>query len=114
MDRFSRKELRDAVATTPAGVFRIRNRATGRCLVQASTNLPAAENRLAFALATQSFGAIDRRLVPDATASGLGSLEFTVVERLERRPGGDAAEFRAELDALAALVREGHDPDELY
>ena len=110
----SRKELRDAVATTPAGVFRIRNRATGRCLIHASTNLPAVESRLAFALATQSLAAIDQRLVTDVKASGLGALEFTVMERLERRPGGDAAEFRAELDALADLVREGHDPDELY
>jgi hypothetical protein len=114
MARLSRQELRDAAAATPAGVFRIRNRATGRCLIQPSTNLPSVENRLAFALATQSYAAIDQRLVPDVKASGLGALEFSVLERLERRPGGDDAEFRAELDALAQLVRDGHDPEELY
>ena len=114
MGRPTRRELREAAAATPAGVYRIRNRATGRCIVQAAANLPAVESRLAFALATQSISAIDGRLVPDAKSTGLGALEFTVIERLERRPGTDDAEFRAELTALADLVRDGHDPEELY
>lgn len=114
MGRPTRQELRDAAAASPAGVYRIRNRAAGRCIVQGAANLTAVESRLAFALATQSLSAIDQRLVPDVKTTGLGALEFTILERLERRPGTDDGEFRAELTALADLVRDGHDPEELY
>ncbi len=84
----------------PAGIFRVRNTATGRSLVGSSANLPAALSRHRFELEHGSHR--DRELQRDWNEQGPAGFEFEVLDRLE--PGDDPARDLADdLRVLKAM-----------
>jgi hypothetical protein len=76
----------------PAGIFRVRNTATGRSLVGAAPDLPGMLNRQRFQLEHGSHP--DRELQKDWNELGADAFEFEVLDRLKPRdePGYDPAE----------------------
>lgn len=76
----------------PAGIYRVRNTVTGRCLLGASPNLPGIINRHRFTLTDGSHR--DRELQADWNALGEGAFEFEVLDELElpEDPAHDSAE----------------------
>jgi hypothetical protein len=103
-----RRELRAEYRQRPseAGVYALRNSATGRVLVAATTDLAAARNRLDFAKATRTPGALDHRLAADVRAFGVDAVAFEVLDRLEITPAMTPDDVRADLGALEQLWRE--------
>ena len=99
---------------TAAGVYCIRNTATGRALFGATTNLPSVGNRLAFARSTRSPSALDPRLKTDVEQYGVDAFTFEILEVLEPASEGTAADVRRDLEALESLWRERLDPAQLY
>lgn len=103
-----RRELRDAYERRErrAGVYLLRNTVTGRVLIGASPDLTSVRNRLEFGQTTGMTGVLDRRMVDDARAHGMGSFALEELDVLPEAPGASAAELSADLDELAALWRE--------
>lgn len=103
-----RKELRAEYEQRPseAGVYALRNMATGRVLVAATTDLAAARIRLDFAKATQIPGALDHRVTADVRAFGVDAFAFEILDRLEITPAMTPDDVRADLGALEQLWRE--------
>jgi hypothetical protein len=91
MSRVDRKtkirEYKDA--PPPAGVYQIRNTATGRLLVGSAVNLPGRLNRHRFALQVGSHPSAD--LQADWNERGADAFEFTELDRLapSDEPGYD-------------------------
>jgi hypothetical protein len=106
--RERRDELRAAYEERPrqAGVYALRNTASGRTLVASSADLTAVRNRLDFGQSTNSTGVLDRRLVPDARAYGMNSFELEVLDVLEPSPTDDADQVLADLKELEQLWRD--------
>jgi len=100
-----RKELIREYKQTPqpAGIYRVRNTATGRSLIGSSPNLPGMLNRQRFQLVHGSHP--DRELQADWKTLGPDAFEFEVLDRLKPReePGYDPA---ADLRALKELWLE--------
>jgi hypothetical protein len=103
-----RRELRAKYEQRPseAGVYALRNTATGRLLVACTTDLAAARNRLDFAKATQTPGALDHRVAVDVRAFGVDAFVVEVLDTLTITPGMTTDEVRADLGALEQLWRE--------
>ena len=97
-----------------AGVYRFVNTRTGKALLGSTLNLGSMRGKLDFARATQSPGALDRRLHADAREHGLEAIELEVLEVLEPQADRTPAQVRADLEALEALWRERFDPSGLY
>ena len=76
----------------PAGVFRVRNTATGKSLVGSSVNLPATLNRHRFQLERGSHPS--RELQADWNVLGPEAFEFEVLDQLKPadKPDHDATE----------------------
>jgi len=87
----------------PAGVFRVRNTATGKSLVASSANLAGALNRHRFQLERGSHPS--RELQADWNALGASSFEFEVLDQLKPsdKPDCDATE---DLQVLKELWLE--------
>jgi hypothetical protein len=103
-----RRELRATYEQRPseAGVYALRNAATGRVLVASTSNLTAVRNRLDFAQATQTPGALDHRVAADARAFGVEAFVLEVLDTLEVTPAMTRDDVRADLGALEQLWRE--------
>lgn len=103
-----RKELRAAYEDRRprAGVYLLRNTATGRILLASTPDLESQRNKLEFGRATESTGVLDRRLVDDARRHGMASFELEILDELEIGPEMTPARVRADLDALESLWRE--------
>lgn len=105
MDRTDRKARMRAYKETPreAGIYRIRNKATGRSLVGVAINVPGRLNRHRFELNGGSHP--DAELQADWNELGEGAFEFTVLDRLEPReePDYDPTE---DLAVLMDMWRE--------
>ena len=116
MDKARRKDLLAGYKQRPpdAGVYRIVNQSTGRSLLGSTMNLESIGNKLKFARATGTPGALDYRLKADAQEVGLEAFEVEVLERLEVTPEMTPTEVREDLAALEALWRERLDPRTLY
>jgi hypothetical protein len=71
----------------PAGIYRVRNTASGKSLVGSTTDLPGLLNRQRFQLENGSHP--DRELQSDWNELGPGAFEFEVLDRLE--PKADPA-----------------------
>src|SRR4051794_29620615 len=106
--RERRDELRAAYDERPrdAGVYSIRNTATGKVFVASTVDLASVRNRLEFGQTTDSTGVLDRALVADAREHGMKSFEFEVLDVLERDPNSDEREIADDLKALELLWRE--------
>ena len=76
----------------PAGVFRVRNTATGKSLVGSSPNLPGTLNRHRFQLERGSHPS--RELQADWNALGAGAFDFEVLDQLKPsdKPDDDPTE----------------------
>ena len=103
-----RRELRAEYAQrpSPAGVYALRNTLTGRVLVASTSDLAAAANKLDFAKATQTPGALDHRVAADVRAFGVDAFEVVVLDSLEITFGMTPDDVRADLGALEQLWRE--------
>jgi hypothetical protein len=103
-----RRELRAAYEQRPseAGVYALHNTATGRVLVASTTDLAAVRNRLDFAKATQTPGALDHRLAADLRVHGVDAFVFEVLDVLKITPAMTPDDARADLGALEQLWRE--------
>lgn len=87
----------------PAGVFAVRNTATGRMLVGVSPNLPAMLNRQQFQLRQGAHP--DRELLADWKRLGPDAFSFEVLDQL--KPSEDpAADLAKELETLKELWLE--------
>ena len=115
-DAARRKALKQQYRENPplAGVYRIRNEATGKALVKATSNLPAVANRLAFAKSTGTLSALDQRLRRDVGDTGASVLEFEILDVLDVDPGASTGDLAGDLDALEGMWREKFDPSTLY
>jgi hypothetical protein len=89
-------------ARQPAGLYRVRNTATGKSLIGSSVNLPGMLNRQRFQLELGSHP--DKELQKDWNEFGPGAFAFEVLDRLEPldEPAADPA---AGLRVLAADLR---------
>jgi hypothetical protein len=67
----------------PAGVYRVRNTATGKSLVGSAVNLPGILNRHRFQLENGSHP--DAELQADWAELGPGAFEFEVLDQLEKK-----------------------------
>lgn len=100
--RIDRKALiRGYKESAPAaGVYRIRNLATGRSLIGAAANAQGRLNRHRFELQTNSHPEVE--LQNDWNELGEASFEFTVLDRLE--PQEDASvDVKEDLAALEEM-----------
>ncbi len=91
MDRRARiREYKETLR--PAGVYVVRNRASGKVLVGASTDLPGALNRQRFQLEHGAHP--DRALQADWNALGPDAFTFEVLDQLKpsNEPGYDPAD----------------------
>lgn len=115
MTEVDRKALTRAYKETPreAGIYRVRNTATGRSLVGASPNLPGILNRHRFALEMGSHQS--KQLQADWNELGPDAFAFEVLDRLEAPddPAWDPAEDLAVLKALW-LDKMAESDTELY
>jgi hypothetical protein len=115
-DKARRKELREQQAQSPpeAGVYLIRNTATGKSLLGAASNLASVRNKLTFAQSTGTTGVLDRRLSADIARYGVDAFAFEALEPLDVTPGATPAEIQSDLETLEQLWREKIDPALLY
>jgi hypothetical protein len=116
VDRARRKAVRaqQEHSRPEAGVYVIRNGQNGKVLLASSSNLAGVRNRLAWAQATNTPGALDHRLQEDIRRFGIAALSLEVLDVLEIRPEMTDAEIRADLATLEELWREKLDPALLY
>ncbi len=105
------REYKEAVR--PAGVYRVRNRLSGRSLVGASSDLPSMLNRQRAQLRFHGHGC--RELQRDWDEAGEESFEFEVLDEIESRDDG-SADLRDELKQLEDLWRDklAAEGEELY
>lgn len=106
MSETDRKALRREYKETaqPAGVFLIRNTATGRLFVGPSPNLPGMLNRQRFQLEMGSHP--NRELQADWNALGPDEFEFGVLDTLETTADASPEDLAAELEVLKSLWLE--------
>ena len=90
--------------TVVGGVCAIRCTETNRVLLSAVADPSGLRNRFQFSAATGSCTFLP--LSADWNRYGAGSFTFTVLEELEKGADQTDAQFRADLEALAALWRE--------
>jgi hypothetical protein len=105
MNQLDRKALLRQYKETPrlAGIFQVKNLATGRVLVGSSPDVPGMLNRQRFQLEMGSHP--DRELQADWNELGPDNFEFAVLDELE--PGEDASQASPEdLRVLHALWLE--------
>lgn len=99
MDHVDRKARNREYKNTPrpAGVYRVRNSATGKSLVGSTTDLPSMLNRQRFQLENGLHP--DKELQRDWSEYGADVFEFEILDRLEPRdePSYDPTEDLAVL-----------------
>jgi hypothetical protein len=111
LDRKSR--IRDYKENPPAaGVFGVRNTATGRLLIGHTANLPGMLNRQRFQLEMGSHP--DRELQADWSAQGPDSFEFDVLDELETSGDLTPQDLADELAVLHRLWLERLAGRDLY
>lgn len=102
-DRAQQRLLKQQYREAPpaAGVFTIRNLASGRLLLGASLNLEGSLNRHRFELGMR--GHRNRDLQADWLAQGAEGFAFDVVDTVKERPADPAFDREAELEVLHEL-----------
>ncbi len=97
-----------------AGVYRIVNSRNQKLLLGSTPNLASLRNKLAFAKATGSPGALDHRLAKDLREFGLEAFTLEVLDVLDVTSEQTRTQILEELATLEALRREEVDPALLY
>ena len=102
----SRKELLRAFKAERevGGVYAIRNRETGRTLIQATATIAKAKSLLDFARITGS--CVHPLLADDWKTLGPDAFELEILETLERKDGETEKDFAEEVRALGELWSE--------
>jgi len=85
------------------GIYAIRDRASGHCLLGASRNVHASLNRARFELRMGKHA--DRVLQAEWNHSGVDGLAFDVLELVKEREDADF-DYAGELQALEQIHRE--------
>lgn len=88
-------------STLPAGVFAIRNRASGRVYVAAARDVVGAMNRQRFELDLRAHR--NKALQLDWNALGAAAFDFEELGRVKEREDDPTFDRAAELEALYAL-----------
>lgn len=88
----------------PAGVFAVRNTASGRVYVAASLDVEGAMNRARFELGLRSHR--NKALQADWLAHGAAHFTFEVIDRVKEREDDPAFDRGEELGKLLALWQE--------
>ncbi len=94
------------------GVFVIRNTATDKLFLDATTDLQGSKNRFAFAQQTGS--CIDLKLQSDWAKQGAAAFALEVLEELEKSETQTSAEFSADVKCLKELWAEKLADKDLY
>jgi hypothetical protein len=94
------------------GVFVIRNTATGKLFLDATTDLQGSKNRFAFAKQTGS--CTDLKLQSDWAKQGASAFALEVLEELEKGDAQTNAEFAADVKTLKELWAEKLAAKEFY
>ena len=102
----SKKELLRAFKAERevGGVYAIKNKATGKTLIQTTTTISKAKGILDFAKITGS--CVHPLIADDWKAYGPDSFELEILETLERKDEESDAEFADEVRALGELWAE--------
>ncbi len=90
---------------TEAGVYLLRNQATGKVLIGSSRELASVRNKIEFARMSRSASVLDPRMAADARIHGMGAIELVVLDVIDLRPEMSLAEVNADLASLEALWR---------
>ncbi len=102
MSNIDRKAINREYKDTPrpAGIYRVRNIATGKSLIGATTDLPSMLNRQRFQLENGAHP--DRELQRDWGEFGADGFEFGTLDELELKdePGYDPTEDLAALKQM--------------
>jgi hypothetical protein len=114
LDKKDRKKIIDSFKARRArgGVFAVRNSASGKRLVQATTDIQGSKNRFEFSQSTG--GCAYKPLQEDYKKYGAGVFSFEIIEELEQKEGQPDEEFKSETEALCALLLDEMSSDELY
>jgi hypothetical protein len=91
---------------TEAGVYMLRNTATGKILIASSRDLASVRNKIEFGRSSRSTSALDPRIAADARVHGMASIELVVLDLIDLRPEMSLAEVTEGLAALEALWRD--------
>lgn len=105
-EKRSKKELLRAFKAERevGGVYAIKNRETGRALIQTTTTISKAKGILSFAKLTGS--CVHPLLADDWKACGPDAFELEILETLDRKDEETDAEFADEVHALGELWAE--------
>ena len=115
-DRARRKELAEQYRQTipEAGVYLIRNAASGKALLGSTADLGSLRNKLDFAKSTGTQSALDGRMAKDIARFGMDPLSLEVVEILGVTPGMTQRQVRDDLVTLEGLWRKKLGGSDLY
>ncbi|HPS44113.1 MAG TPA: GIY-YIG nuclease family protein [Treponemataceae bacterium] len=105
-EKRSKKELLRAFKAERevGGVYAIKNRETGRALIQTTTTISKAKGILSFAKLTGS--CVHPLIADDWKAYGPDAFELEILETLDRKDEESDAEFAEEVRALGELWSE--------
>ncbi len=107
-DRDGRREHGEVyrLRITEAGVYMLRNQATGKILIDSSRDLASVRNKIDFGRSTGSASVLDQRMAADARTHGMAVIELVVLDVIDLRPEMTLAQVTADLASLEALWRE--------
>jgi hypothetical protein len=110
----SRKELvrEYRERTQIGGVYGIRNKSTGKTLLQTALDIDKAPNQFEFSKITGS--CVHPYLADDWVKYGAGGFELEILETLEKKETQTPEEFREDIRALESLWREKIGEKTLY
>ena len=91
---------------TEAGVYMLRNTASGWILIGSSRDLGSLRTKVDLARSTGIVGALDHRIAPDARAHGMAAIELVVLDLIDLQPEMTLLQVNAGLASLEALWRE--------
>ncbi len=114
MNRQERKEKIDAYKQRQliGGIYKIKNKANGKCLLQSTTDLAGSKNRFEFSVSTGS--CISYKLQKDWNEFGQDSFIFEVLEELKQKETQTLKQFSDDLKTLEELWVEKFRPNVLY
>ena len=94
------------------GVYAIRCGQNGKRMLDMTTDLAGAKNRLQFSINTKLCP--HHLLKEDWQAYGADAFSFETVEALPKKEEESPKEYRESLSALLEMVRQGIPPEEMY
>lgn len=114
MNPSKKKDLIDAYKRREivGGVYAIRCTATGRRMIELTTDLQGAQNRFDFSI--QANTCLHHLMQADYKAHGAASFSFEVLERVPKKEEEAIADYQKGLALLRDCLREECPPGQLY